>query len=377
MTTFIQIHTLTSHSTHNLNRDDLGSPKSVNFLGQQHGRISSQCLKRSIRSFMKELPNNEMQGAFGIRTRKLPILVKEHLQKNGVSEKLVKLMTTEVASLGQKNKAKDGEELTQLIFVTQQELEEIKKLALTLCQENDDKKLADVKKVFASAINELQKQRKFRDGVDIAMFGRLTTSEVFEDCDAAVQVAHAITTHPVKNQDDFFTAVDDLREEEMGAGHMDEKQFNTGIFYQYATVNFDLLAHNLGKDNLLAQQATSAFLKSFVMALPTGSQNSMAAHQHPFSILITLGNGANSNLSNAFADIPSKGNLLKITTKSLLSEFINEQRFFGDLKKVAQAFLACQNADFLKDTPLDNMTTCPNLTELWNKVNQALQGVQS
>ncbi len=377
MSTFIQIHTLTSHSTHNLNRDDLGQPKSVEFLGHTHGRISSQCLKRAIRNTMKD----ELHGKVGWRTRKLPKLVKEYLEGHEIDTNLIKVMTQEIASLGMNKKATEGTEETQLIFLTHQELEEVKDKALQLCQENEESKLTEkTKKEIGNAIRELFKTRKFKDGVDIAMFGRMTTSDVFEDCDAAIQVAHAITTHPVKNQDDFFTAVDDLGEDETGAGHMDEKYYNTGIFYKYASINFDQLASNLADDKELAKNATSAFCKAFVTALPTGSQNAMAAHQHPFVILITLGNGANSNLANAFADLAhQRGNLLKLTAQAMIQEFKSEQDFFGDLKAVETALLACQKPEFLeKDDQTIDLGTIQKtntLKELWQQMESSLQGV--
>lgn len=372
MSTFIQIHTLTSHSTHNLNRDDLGQPKSVEFLGNTHGRISSQSLKRAIRGEMKD----ELQGKFGSRTRKLPKKVKEHLEEQGVDDELIKIMTQEIASLGKKDKASGDTEETQLIFFTNQELEEIKKEALALCQENEAGKLTEkTKKAMGNAIKELHKTRKFKDGVDIAMFGRMTTSDVFENCDAAVQVAHAITTHPVKNQGDFFTAVDDLGEEP-GAGHMDEKYYNTGIFYKYATVNFEQLTKNLANDQELTKKAVSAFCKAFVSALPTGSQNAMAAHQHPFVVFITLGTGSNSNLTNAFANIAQgKDNPLRTTTQALIKEFNSEQTFFGELKAVDRALLACQKSEFLKEMDLGEIEKVNSLSDLWQQTESALQEI--
>lgn len=380
MSTFIQIHTLTSHSTHNLNRDDLGQPKSVEFLGNSHGRISSQCLKRAIRAEM----GNELEGSLGWRTRQLPRLVKEHLEAHQIDETLIKLMVLEIASLGKKEKVTDEDKIeTQLIFLTNQEIEEIKKQALTLCQENDTNKLTEkTKKVFVNAVKELFKTRKFKDGIDIAMFGRMTTSEVFENCDASVQVAHAVTTHPIKNQEDFFTAVDDLEKKgETGAGHMDEKFYSTGIFYKYATVNFDQLASNLQGDTELAQKAILSFCHAFVKAIPSGSQNSMAAHQHPFALLVTIGKGANSNLINAFVDVSrQKGNPLAITTQALVNEFANEQKFFGDLKAVDHALLACLKDDFLKDESgnsidLNNIQLLPALPEFWKQTEAVIQEV--
>ncbi|MGK0290812.1 MAG: CRISPR system Cascade subunit CasC [bacterium] len=376
---FLQIHTLTSHSANNLNRDDLGQPKTVTYLGNSHGRISSQCLKKSIRETFKNY--EELEGKTAIRTRHLPREVRTHLTENEVSEKLISLMAIEIASLGLKKDSKAKEELTQLIFLTNAEIEEVKNLALKLCKECEGEKLSDVKKEFKKAIAELFKAKKFQDGVDVAMFGRMTTSDVFENCEASVQVAHAITTYPVKNQYDFFTAVDDLAgKEETGSGHMDDLQFNTGIFYKYATVDLNLLKENLNQDKTLTQKAVIAFLKSFVSSLPTGKQNSMAAHQHPFTIFVTLGTGSNSNLTNAFANLPNpnkNGNAhpFATTTQELIKEFNSEQNFFGDLKQVDHALVATQKEEFLKTDDLGSVQKIQNLSILWEQLETKLEEV--
>ena len=49
VTMLVEIHMLQNHAPSNLNRDDTGSPKECTFGGIKRGRISSQCLKRSIR----------------------------------------------------------------------------------------------------------------------------------------------------------------------------------------------------------------------------------------------------------------------------------------------------------------------------------------
>ena len=47
---FIEIHLLQSFAPSNLNRDDTGSPKDCEFGGVRRARISSQCLKRAMRT---------------------------------------------------------------------------------------------------------------------------------------------------------------------------------------------------------------------------------------------------------------------------------------------------------------------------------------
>ena len=45
----IDLHLLQNFAPANLNRDDTGAPKDCDFGGFRRARISSQCLKRSMR----------------------------------------------------------------------------------------------------------------------------------------------------------------------------------------------------------------------------------------------------------------------------------------------------------------------------------------
>ncbi|MDM8517496.1 type I-E CRISPR-associated protein Cas7/Cse4/CasC [Desulfobacterales bacterium HSG16] len=369
MSTFIQIHTLTSHSTHCLNRDDIGQPKTVRFLDRNYGRISSQCQKRSIREYMR---NTEMTGNTALRTKRLPEMVKKSLLETDVDRKAALSLIPAIAALGEKKppskkviddymklalktdiedddqkKLTKAERTPQLFHMKLSEIETIKEVAFEICQEGG--KPDAVAKKFKKTIEKKLKNTNFKDGVDIALFGRMTTSPVFDDCDAAVPVAHAITTHPILDQSDFFTAVDDLGGEGEGSGHMDDKAFSAGIFYRYASVNYDQLMKNMDQDEGMVKQAVDEFLKAFIMAIPTGSQNSFAAYQQPYLVLVTAGTGCPTNLSNAFADGDTKiANPLKKAAVSLIDEYIRIQAFFGELKPVEFAGATCQYDEFLK-----------------------------
>lgn len=114
---------------------------------------------------------------------------------------------------------------------------------------------------------------------DIAMFGRMLASVPKYNREAAVQVAHAITTHKVVVEDDYYTAVDDLKTsvEDAGAGFIGELGFGSGVFYLYACIDRELLLKNLGGDAALARKAIEAFVEGFAKARPSGKQNSFAA----------------------------------------------------------------------------------------------------
>jgi len=79
--------------------------------------------------------------------------------------------------------------------------------------------------------------------VDIALFGCMTTSDYFEDVEAAMQVAHAISTHAVVNESDYWTAVDDLARTQASA-HLGETIFNSACFYKYFCLDWDQFVRN-------------------------------------------------------------------------------------------------------------------------------------
>jgi len=161
--------------------------------------------------------------------------------------------------------------------------------------------------------------------VDLALFGRMLADMPEKNRYAACQVAHAISTHAVVREFDFYTAVDDLKPEDTaGADMMGTIEFNSACFYRYAVVNWEQLVTNLQDDTKLAERGLQMFLEGFVVAEPTGMQNSFAAHNPPELITISVRrNTAPRNLANAFEmPIYAKGKSLtkesadKLSTKA-------------------------------------------------------------
>ena len=61
---FVELHIIQNFPPSNLNRDDLGQPKMCDFGGFHRARISSQCLKRSIRTTGKNPNDPNSQSVF-------------------------------------------------------------------------------------------------------------------------------------------------------------------------------------------------------------------------------------------------------------------------------------------------------------------------
>lgn len=291
----IQIHMLQNYAPSNLNRDDTGSPKDAIFGGYRRGRISSQCLKRSIRHSETFKNAFEDDGLLAKRTLELPRLVKEELESMGVDDKAVTTITKILATLGG-GKDAEGLKTKLLIFLTSAEVSEVTHKLWDHYQKIEDKafaklKIADLEKVMAHAAPR---------SIDVSMFGRMTTSVAFEDVEAAVQVAHALSTNALDREYDYFTAVDDLSGES-GAGMIGDVEFNSSTYYKYFNIHWDILVKNLGGDEQVAADAVQALIEAAAFAQPSGKQNSFAAQNLPDFVLVEVSEkNIPVNYANAF-----------------------------------------------------------------------------
>lgn len=278
----IQIHILQNYAPSNLNRDDTGSPKDAVFGGFRRGRISSQCLKRSIRR--SEVFNDAFadQGLLASRTLMLPKLVNEELEKMGVDEAARQDIIKSLSQLGG-GKASDEQKTRLLIFLADKEVSVVSEKLWALYQEEGSKKFEKL------SIGDLEQAMVHATprSVDVAMFGRMTTSVAFDDVAAAVQVAHALSTNALDREFDYFTAVDDLSGES-GAGMIGDVEFNSSTYYKYFNIHWEQLVNNLGGDAEVAAQAVSALIEAAATAQPSGKQNSFAAQNLPDFVMVEI-----------------------------------------------------------------------------------------
>ena len=291
----IQIHMLQNYQPSNLNRDDTGSPKDAIFGGVVRGRISSQCLKRSIR-YSEAFKSINEDGLLGKRTQTLPSLVRGKLYEMNVDEKttsdilsrlheIVRGKTklektneaegeTEEQSNGTDKSAK-SDDTKQLVFLDlKTELGNFTKQLYKAYQEIGSNKWTKAN------VNEINKHlgESIPRSVDIAMFGRMTTARAFKNVQAAVQVAHALSTNTLKQEFDYYTAIDDLNVgSEPGADMIGDIEFNSCTYYKYLNVHWEELVGNLGDDKEIAKRAVRALLRAATMAHPSGKQNSFGA----------------------------------------------------------------------------------------------------
>ena len=307
MSTYVDIHVIQSLPPSCINRDDSGSPKSAVYGSVRRLRVSSQSWKRAVRLYFK---NHLNTSNLGTRTKHLAQIIATQIGEidSGLSETALTLAIKAINAAADKNKkiiAVDNKgnfkkESTPLFFASPEQVRRTAELVVT--SQQTGKRLSK---------KEVQQTLSAQSGIDIALFGRMVASTPVLNVDAACQVAHAISTHAAENEYDFFTAVDDEKsrseEEDAGAGMMGTVEFSSATMYRYATVNADMLRHNLG-DGEAALRALEVFIRGFCLSMPTGKQNTFANRTVPEAVVVTVREDQPVSLVGAFEEaVPAEG----------------------------------------------------------------------
>jgi CRISPR system Cascade subunit CasC len=332
---FIEIHMLQNFAPSNLNRDDTGNPKDTEFGGVRRARISSQCIKRAIRQNPAFAEKTALEPAD--RTKWITRLLVKPLTDNGKPEEQSWAVAEAFANaLGigtEKDKKTEQPKTKVLLYLSRGEIGEIAKKLLAKWDDINSSLKSGKSTTLDGIVKEFVKSMKDRTSApDVALFGRMLAEKPELNIDAACQVAHAISTHRVSMDMDFYTAVDDLStDEETGAGMMGVTGFNSACFYRYARIDWDQLVKNLGGDKTLAKKTVEGFLEATLRAVPTGKQNSFAAQNPPdFVMGVVRDDGESWSLSNAFEKpirAEREGGYLQASIEAL-------DKYWGRLTKV-------------------------------------------
>ncbi len=364
----IEIHMLKNYAPTNLNRDDTGAPKTCIFGGVQRGRISSQCLKRSWRT--SELLRAEVgEDNIGIRTRKLPDLVAERLAEKGIRDELIEAAKKKITGFGNK----EGKETTdgktaQIIAYSPADIDAVaEQLAEKLSSCASAK---DVAKLSAKDMQAAMKGSNARAvTLDMALFGRMVTSEAFADVEAAMQVAHAVSTNKVNMESDYFTAVDDLIAEsadETGSGMIGDIDYNSSCYYIYASLDTEKLLDNLKNCDQAAEivkKAIPALIETMAFSNPSGKQNSFAGHSLPSAVLVEC---RERKIPVSYVNAYEKpvrakgdGGIVAESVSRLKDECLKTERLYG-LKSAKRLWFTTENTVF-EDGKAVNCASLPEL----------------
>lgn len=316
---YIDINVLQTVPASNINRDETGAPKTALYGGVSRARVSSQSWKRAVR---KAFAANCMD--IGIRTEKFPQLLIDkicELDANIAYDDAVNKATT---MLDKAPKKKNGKAVVtkikkvdnthyqskSLFMVSTEQVEKLAQYAITHDTVDNDEARKKVKAILKSS-----------PSIDIALFGRMVADNPELNVDAATQVAHALSTHEVVPEFDYYTALDDEKEpNQNGAAMLGMLEFNSATLYRYANINFHELSRNLGSSDAVA--GVISFIKAFLLSMPSGKQNTFANKTLPSYVMVTIRPDTPVNLVSAFENpIVSKSGYMEKSERRLEDEY--------------------------------------------------------
>lgn len=309
--TIVRVHTIQTFAASNLNRDDTGSPKSQVFGGVQRVRVSSQCIKAAIRADFQSKGDVRLRSTRTVRMPSLVISRVQELEPSITADKVSETLKSALGSLKSQKataraekKAETAEaapvDLTTdaLFSVSEAQVDALAALVIDTVKNGAKLSKSDVVKALST-----------NNAADQKLFGRFYADDKALSIDAACQVAHAIGTGAMPEGFDYYTGRDDLgsvvRDDGSttgaGAAMVGVKEFTSGPLYRYATVDVDALHNGLGCDTALTADAVAEFIDSFIRTIPSGSQNSYAAHSMPTTVLVEIADdGAGVSFAAAF-----------------------------------------------------------------------------
>lgn len=304
----IEYHILQSFPVTCLNRDDVGAPKSAVVGGVPRARVSSQCWKRQVRL--------ALQGfgiKLGVRTKKVAELLAAAMQRAGADDAAANLCAEKIAAVLSDD---------TLLFISDTEAEAFATYAKELGFDAAAIKEKELGKVGKKALNPAI------DALDIALFGRMVAKAPDMNVEAAASFAHAISTHKVTNEVEFFTALDD-RQDEPGSAHMGSLEFNAATYYRYISLDLGQLAQTLGPDADL-KAAVEAFTKALFVAVPSARQTTQSgASPWEFAkVLVRRGQGLQVPFETA---VKAQGGYLQPSITALKDYLGKKEKLSGSL----------------------------------------------
>ena len=337
---FLDIHVIQTLPPSNINRDDTGSPKTAVYGGVRRARVSSQAWKKAMRDYFKDKADD---GYLGVRSKKIVeyvakkiLEIDETLSFEEAEKKSLEAFTSAGFTITEENK------LPTLFFLGDRQAGDFARAALDNIKD-------------ASTLHKIIKDNV---SIDIALFGRMIAdkdlnrviskenekskkiidngenevSRISLNEDAPSQIAHAISTHGVQTEFDYFTALDDLsKDAKPGAAMIDTIEYNSSTLYRYGNVALHEFYHQMKENKEETKKAIILFVEAFLKSLPSGKINSFANQTIPSSVVVSLRKDRPVSLVSAF-ETPIKTKLsqegyVNESIEAMFKEYQKIQRF--------------------------------------------------
>ena len=342
---FLDIHVIQTLPPSNINRDDTGSPKTAVYGGVRRARVSSQSWKKAMRDYFKA-----DNGYLGVRSKRIVeyvakkiLEIDETLSFEEAEKKSLEAFTSAGFTVTEENK------LPTLFFLGDRQAGDFARAAI-----DNVKDAATLRKIIKDNVS-----------IDIALFGRMIAdsklnekikkenekgkkkknidneekeeSRINLNEDASAQIAHAISTHGVQTEFDYFTALDDLsKDAKPGAAMIDTIEYNSSTLYRYGNVALHEFYHQMKENKEETKKAIILFVEAFLKSLPSGKINSFANQTIPSSVVVSLRKDRPVSLVSAF-ETPIKTKLsqegyVNESIEAMFKEYQKIQRFVDKLE---------------------------------------------
>lgn len=308
---FLDIHAIQTVPPSNINRDDTGSPKTAQYGGVTRARVSSQSWKRAIRKYFYDKGDTQN---IGIRSCDIVKYIAKKIVDKDNSISVEDAITLVEKTLNAAKLSTKDQKLKALFFISNNQAD---KFAQACLDKKTDK-------------TELQEILKTDTSIDIALFGRMLADDPSLNEDASSQVAHAISTHAIESEFDFYTAVDDLApEDNAGAGMLGTLEYDSSTLYRYANIALHDFYKQLGdKEEVI--DAVKLFVEAFVKSMPTGKINSFANQTLPQAVVVSLRSDRPINLVSAFEEpIKSENGYVDKSIQKLFAEYVKYEKILN------------------------------------------------
>lgn len=305
---FLDIHAIQTVPPSNINRDDTGSPKTAQYGGVTRARVSSQSWKRAIRKYFYDKGDTQNMG---IRSCDIVNYIAKIIVEKDKSISVEDAITLVEKTLNAAKLSTKDQKLKALFFISNNQAD---KFAQACLDKKTDK-------------TELQEILKTDTSIDIALFGRMLADDPSLNEDASSQVAHAISTHAIESEFDFYTAVDDLApEDNAGAGMLGTLEYDSSTLYRYANIALHDFYKQLGdKEEVI--DAVKLFVEAFVKSMPTGKINSFANQTLPQAVVVSLRSDRPINLVSAFEEpVKSENGYVDKSIQKLFAEYVKYEK---------------------------------------------------
>lgn len=307
---FLDIHAIQTLPPSNINRDDSGSPKTAQYGGVRRSRVSSQSWKRAMRQYFLE--NSDV--TLGVRTKHIVEYVADEIRNLDTSVSLEKAMDLAEQTINKAGVKTDKKDRTAkaLFFLGKKQAHELAEAAIR--KESDKTKLKEI-------LNG-------EPEIDIALFGRMVADDPSLNEDASAQVAHAISTHAVQTEFDYYTAIDDQNpSDQAGAGMLGTIEYNSSTLYRYANLAIHELVQQF-ESKELAVNAAKLFVEAFSNSLPTGKINTFAHDTLPQAIMVNVRDDRPVSLVSAYEKpVVSRNGYVQESIDRMFKELNKTEKF--------------------------------------------------